>query len=85
MDADTELNALKLRVSLLEKILLRVWVSELASVEAGGNRETARKMAEDALTEFTTSIPQETPSARSASGLFAARVRDLKSFVQTLE
>jgi hypothetical protein len=79
MDA-VELSALKLRVSLMEEILIRVWVSELATT-AARNRADAQQIAERTLSEVASAICAKIPSEKCAFSVFASHVEHLKSLV----
>ncbi|HTW38542.1 MAG TPA: hypothetical protein VMD49_08230 [Steroidobacteraceae bacterium] len=80
---DVEISVLKLRVALLEKILLGVWVSELATT-AARTKEDAKRLAADRVGEYADAIRQESQSAKGALTVFASHVEALKSLVQTL-
>lgn len=84
MDADVELSVLKLRIDLLERILMRVWVSEIAATDAQSSRATARGMAAERLGEYGAAIGQETPSVRGALTVFSSHVDSLKTMIHSI-
>jgi hypothetical protein len=79
---DAELDALKLRVALLEQILVGVLVSELATT-AARNRQDAVRLAAGQVEGYADAIRYQSPSAKGAFSLFEAHVRHLKSLIES--
>lgn len=80
---NAELDALKLRVALLERLLVGVLVSELATTSARTRQDAARQAASQ-VEGYGDAIPHQFPSSSEGHALFVAHVKKLKSLVETL-
>jgi hypothetical protein len=81
---DAELDALKLRVALLERLFVGVLVSELATTTARTRQDAVRQAASQ-VEGYGDAIPHQIPpSAKGALTIFSEHVRHLKSLIQTL-
>jgi hypothetical protein len=79
---DVELEALKLRVALLEKLFVGVLVSELKTT-AARNRQDAVQLAASQVEGYADAIPHQFPASKAALDIFSLHVRQLKSLVET--
>jgi hypothetical protein len=79
---NAEIDALKLRVALLEKLLVGVLVSELASTQAR-NREDAIRLAAGQVEGYADAIQHQFPVSADAQEIFLRHVTLLKSLVET--
>lgn len=78
-----ELEALKLRVALLEKLLVGVLVSEL-STTATQTRQDAIKLAASQVEGYADAIPHQfQASTKEALDIFSLHVKHLKSLVES--
>jgi hypothetical protein len=78
---DAELDALKLRVALLEKLFVGVLVSELATT-AARTRQDAVKLAAAQVEGYADAIRHQFPAAKGAFAIFASHVEHLKSLIE---
>lgn len=77
-----ELDALKLRVALLEQLLAGVLVSELATT-AARNRQDAVRLAAAQVEGYADAIRHQFPSEKGAFSIFQSDVARLKSLIET--
>jgi hypothetical protein len=84
---DREIESLQLRLSLLEGIALRAWVSTIAATDAQHNRETAKKLAESKIDELASDIHNGIAGRSAGPGAlddFRTHVESLKSLLPIL-
>jgi hypothetical protein len=80
---DAEQSVLKMRVSLIEQILINVWVSELATT-AARSRSDAQQLAAGRVEEFSGAILGHSRVEKDVSELFSQHVQSLKSLINTV-
>ena len=79
---NAEIDALKLRVALLEQLLVGVLVSELATT-AARTRQDAVRLAASQVEGYADAIRHQSPTEKGALSIFESHVRHLKSLIET--